>query len=468
MSSSEYSTSYERLYARPLDRAAAHAADWLRSVADRPVRPSATAADLLRVLGGELPDGPTDPADVVDDLVAGVEPGLMAMPSGRFFGWVIGGTLPAALAADWLVSAWDQNTGMRYATPGRSPPRRRPPVGCWTCSACRPDADVGFVTGATMANFTGLAAGRQPCWTATAGTSSERGLSGAPRVRVLVGAERHGPSTWRCATSAWARRPGRRPTSRAGSGRTRWPRHWRDGERADDRLPAGRQPALRRVRPVRRVPSTVAHRARRLGPRRRRVRAVGGGRRRRSARCWPAAQAADSWATDAHKTLNVPVRLRDRGRRATRRPCGPRSGMHARATSYTTPAVPAIRWRRCPSCPAAPAACRCGPRCARSAGPASPTWSTDSPGTPRARRPASPRHRRRRGAQRRRVHPGVRRIRRRRADPGGGRPAARRRHGLDVRLALARPRGAAGLGEQLVDRRRGRRRSVDAVRTAAS
>ena len=79
---------------------------------------------------------PTRP-DVVDLLAQAVEPGLMAMPSGRFFGWVIGGTLPAALAADWLVSAWDQNTGLRYATPGdgrRS--RRSPPPGCSTCSAC--------------------------------------------------------------------------------------------------------------------------------------------------------------------------------------------------------------------------------------------------------------------------------------------------------------------------------------------
>ena len=57
------------------------------------------------------------PEDVVDLLATLADPGLMAMPSGRFFGWVIGGTLPAALAADWLVSAWDQNTGLRYATP---------------------------------------------------------------------------------------------------------------------------------------------------------------------------------------------------------------------------------------------------------------------------------------------------------------------------------------------------------------
>src|SRR4249919_2771266 len=105
-------------YAAPLRRAVEHSTDWLRTVQDRPVRPREGVAKVAAALGGPLPDGPTDPAAVVDALVAGVEPGLMAIGSGRFFGWVMGGALPAALAADWLVSAWDQNAGMRLATPG--------------------------------------------------------------------------------------------------------------------------------------------------------------------------------------------------------------------------------------------------------------------------------------------------------------------------------------------------------------
>src|SRR6476469_4629645 len=105
-------------YAPALDHAVAHTLAWLSSLPDRPVRPRADADELAAVFGGPLPHGPTDAAEVVDQLARQAEPGLMAMPSGRFFGWVIGGTLPAALAADWLVSAWDQNTGMRYATPG--------------------------------------------------------------------------------------------------------------------------------------------------------------------------------------------------------------------------------------------------------------------------------------------------------------------------------------------------------------
>ena len=107
---------------------------------------------------------------------------------------MIGGTLPAALAADWLVSAWDQNTGMRYATPGYDRGRGgRGRAGCSTCSACRAASDVGFVTGGTMANFTGLAAGRQRGADAgPAGTSTRDGLTGAPEgAPCSCGEDRH-------------------------------------------------------------------------------------------------------------------------------------------------------------------------------------------------------------------------------------------------------------------------------------
>ena len=96
-----------------LDRAHGHALDWLASLDRRPVPPQASVEEVTQALGTELPDGPTDPAEVVDLLVEACDPGLTAMPSGRFFGFVIGGTHPAALAADWLVSAWDQNACLR-------------------------------------------------------------------------------------------------------------------------------------------------------------------------------------------------------------------------------------------------------------------------------------------------------------------------------------------------------------------
>ncbi len=95
-----------------------HAGEWLASVPTRSVRPSSDADQVAKSILPRLPpDGATDAAEVVDELAALAEPGLMAIQSGRFFGWVMGGTLPAAMAADWLVSAWDQNTGLRFATP---------------------------------------------------------------------------------------------------------------------------------------------------------------------------------------------------------------------------------------------------------------------------------------------------------------------------------------------------------------
>ena len=177
-------------YTAVLARAKTQAERWLATVGERRVGPRASADELVGSFGGSLPEGPTPAEEVIDLLGTHAEPGLMAIQSGRFYGWVMGGTLPVALAADWLVSAWDQNTGLRYATPTTA--ALEEVAGAWLLELLGlPDADVGFVTGATMANFTCLAAAR---WQVLArlGWKLERdGLSGAPRVRVLVGAERH-------------------------------------------------------------------------------------------------------------------------------------------------------------------------------------------------------------------------------------------------------------------------------------
>src|SRR6476646_1426115 len=181
----------EERYRDALDAAAGHARRWLESQETRRIGPQATAAELAADFGGPLPKEGMPAAEVVDYLAAKAEPGLMAMPSGRFFGWVIGGTLPAALAADWLVSAWDQNAGMRYATPAVAAIEQA--AGQWLLEllGLPAGADVGFVTGATMANFTGLAAGRGAVLGRLGWDVHESGLAGAPRVHVLVGAERH-------------------------------------------------------------------------------------------------------------------------------------------------------------------------------------------------------------------------------------------------------------------------------------
>jgi glutamate/tyrosine decarboxylase-like PLP-dependent enzyme len=179
------------LYDAVLDRAAAHARAWLTDVPTRSVPPKITCDDIVEALGGDLPDGPTDPAAVIDLLAERIEPGLMAMPSGRFFGWVIGGTLPAALGADWLVSAWDQNTGMRFATPGTTGTEEAAAAWLLDLLGLPKTSDVGFVTGGTMANFTGLSAGRQQVLTAAGWDLNRDGLTGAPRVTALVGEDRH-------------------------------------------------------------------------------------------------------------------------------------------------------------------------------------------------------------------------------------------------------------------------------------
>ena len=154
-------------------------------------RRAPTPTRWWRALGGPLPDGPTDPARVVDLLAEAAEPGLMAMGSGRFYGWVIGGTLPAALAADWLVSAWDQNTGLRFATPATVAVEEVAAAWLLDLLGLPATADVGFVTGGTMANFTGLVSGRHALLTDAGWDVNRLGLLGGPRITVLAGAERH-------------------------------------------------------------------------------------------------------------------------------------------------------------------------------------------------------------------------------------------------------------------------------------
>ncbi|MEC5190529.1 MULTISPECIES: pyridoxal phosphate-dependent decarboxylase family protein [unclassified Arthrobacter] len=181
----------ERRYSAALEAAARHARQWLQSQQTRQVGPRVTAADLAADFGGPLPRTGMPAAEVVEYLAAKAEPGLMAMPSGRFFGWVIGGTLPAALAADWLVSAWDQNAGLRFATPATAAIEEA--AGKWLLDLLDlpRESDVGFATGATMANFTALAAARWRLLANAGWDLDAEGLSGAPRIHCFVGQERH-------------------------------------------------------------------------------------------------------------------------------------------------------------------------------------------------------------------------------------------------------------------------------------
>lgn len=168
-----------------------HARAWLDSLATRPVPAQASVAQMRAVFGGPLPETGSDAAEVIDFLGTQAPPGLVAMGSGRFFGFVIGGTHPAALAADWLVSAWDQNAGLRLVTTAHSAIEDAAAAWLLDLLGLPAESGVGFVTGCTMANFTGLAAARGAQLRRAGWDEARAGLFGAPRVRVLVGAQRH-------------------------------------------------------------------------------------------------------------------------------------------------------------------------------------------------------------------------------------------------------------------------------------
>jgi glutamate/tyrosine decarboxylase-like PLP-dependent enzyme len=176
---------------RLLDETAGLAADYLEGIPQRRVAWSAGADELRSSLGGPLPETPADSREVIAELASAADPGLVASPSGRYFGFVIGGTLPAALAADWLTSVWDQNAGLYVCGPSAAIVEEV--AGAWTAELLGlPDGvSFGFVTGCQMAHVTALAAARQAVFSRVGWDVNERGLIGAPAVRVVVGEERH-------------------------------------------------------------------------------------------------------------------------------------------------------------------------------------------------------------------------------------------------------------------------------------
>ena len=175
-----------------LGEAFAQALSYLDGLPDRPVHPAADLGQLRAALGGPLPERPLDARDVVADLAGAAGPGVIASGSGRFFGFVVGGATPAALAADWLASAWDQNAGLYILGPAAAVVEEV--AGAWVADlfGLPPHVSVGFVTGAQMANVTGLAAALHAVLGRAGWDVSSAGLWGAPRVRVLAGEQRHG------------------------------------------------------------------------------------------------------------------------------------------------------------------------------------------------------------------------------------------------------------------------------------
>jgi glutamate/tyrosine decarboxylase-like PLP-dependent enzyme len=174
-----------------LHATAGHAADFLDSLGERPIFPRTTAEELQARLGGPLPEGPIDAGTVVEELAAAAEPGVVAIPSGRYFGFVIGGSVPAALAADWLTSAWDQNAGLYVGGPAAAVVEEVCVEWLRELLGLPEGISAAFVTGCQMAHVTALAAARLHVLRAAGWDVNGDGLAGSPPIRVLAGDLRH-------------------------------------------------------------------------------------------------------------------------------------------------------------------------------------------------------------------------------------------------------------------------------------
>lgn len=174
-----------------LPAAARRAMSYVGGLRDRPVAARAGVDQLRAALGVPLPDDGLPAAEVVEALADAAEPGLVATGSPRYFGFVIGGALPAALGADWLASTWDQNAGLYVGGPAAAVAEEV--AGRWVLDVLGlpATASFGFVTGCQMAHVTALAAARNDVLARVGWDVERRGLVGAPPVRVLASEMRH-------------------------------------------------------------------------------------------------------------------------------------------------------------------------------------------------------------------------------------------------------------------------------------
>jgi glutamate/tyrosine decarboxylase-like PLP-dependent enzyme len=176
---------------RVLRRASELAREFLSQLPERPVGIPIAPAALRATLGANLLEDGEDAVAVVESLVEAIDPGLVASAGPRYFGFVIGGSLPVTVATEWLVSAWDQNAGLYVAAPGAAVVEEV--AGGWLRDllGIPSTATTGFVTGATMANFTALAAARHAVLASVGYDVEAKGLFGAPPITVVVGDEAH-------------------------------------------------------------------------------------------------------------------------------------------------------------------------------------------------------------------------------------------------------------------------------------
>jgi glutamate/tyrosine decarboxylase-like PLP-dependent enzyme len=174
-----------------LMRAAEHATRFRRTLAERRHTPQANYPEMREAFAAPLPETGCDGAAVIDELADLAEPGLSAMAGPRFFGWVIGASHPVGVAADWLTSAWGQNTGSHTGTPAAAACEEVAANWLLELLDLPRESSVGFVTGTSVAHFTCLAAARGAVMRRVGWDVEAQGLFGAPQIRVLVGEDAH-------------------------------------------------------------------------------------------------------------------------------------------------------------------------------------------------------------------------------------------------------------------------------------
>ena len=182
----------QRILNEPLLRHAADTAiDFLRDVPERHVGARASRDELLRALDVPLSDDGEDETRVFDALAAVGERGTIGSTAPRYFGFVIGGSLPVSVAADWLTTTWDQNSGIYAVSPVAAVVEEIAQRWLLDLLHLPKNASIGFVTGCQMANFTCLAAARHAVLRNAGWNVEENGLNGAPQVNLIVSAEAH-------------------------------------------------------------------------------------------------------------------------------------------------------------------------------------------------------------------------------------------------------------------------------------
>jgi glutamate/tyrosine decarboxylase-like PLP-dependent enzyme len=176
---------------RAMRRAADLGLEFLAGLAERHVGARATASEIRGRLPADLQDGPMDPVEVIDEMASALDPGLVASVGPRYFGFVVGGQLPAAAAADWLTGAWGQNAVVHALSPAAAAAEEV--AGAWMLELLDlpRDASIGLPTGAGLGNAVGLAAGRHAVLERAGWDVEARGLYGAPEITVVIGEEAH-------------------------------------------------------------------------------------------------------------------------------------------------------------------------------------------------------------------------------------------------------------------------------------